>query len=312
MNRLSREAFEGARRFLRTDARPLEQVLFAFRFESGSPEHVIEELTRFANEDGGFGRALEPDVRTPSSSALATALGLRVLEEIDCETDRPLVRGAVDWLVETFDPDARVWRVVPHDTNDHPHAPWWHDEDGSLARTFDGFRIIPRALIVALLHRFGVHLPADWLDEVTEATVACIEEVDVLGEGGGSDLEYVVHLAQTESLPEPYRRRLVARVRAAIPEAVVRDQARWSTYCVTPLRAVPSPASIGADLIRAELQRNIDVLIDRQCPDGAWDPTWTFDYPRAWAEARTEWRGILTLKALTTLRAFGRLPVVRD
>jgi len=307
MKLLGSEAFKRARRFLETEARPLERALFAFRFEDGSPNRVVEELARFANEDGGFGRALEPDVRTPSSSALATALGLKVLEELDAPPHHPLVRGAVDWLVETFDPDAWVWRVVPRNTNDHPHAPWWHDEDGSLARTFDGFEIIPRALVVGLLHRFGRCLPADWLDEVTESTVRCVETVDVLGEGGGSDIEYVVHLARTETLPDRYRRRLVTRIRAAIPEVVARDPEAWSTYCVTPLRAVPSPGSIGADLIERELQENLDVLIDRQSSDGAWDPTWTFEYPPEWAIARTEWCGILTLGALTTLHVFGRI-----
>ena len=218
-----------------------------------------------------------------------------------------MVRRAIDWLVSTYDADAQAWRVVPPDANDHPHAPWWHEEGGSLARIFDGFRVIPRALIVGLLHRFGAHLPAARLDEVTEATVSCVEGLEVLGEGGGSDLEYVVRLARTEAVPESYRRRLIARIRAAIPEVVEQDPGNWSTYCVTPLRAVPSPDSIGADLIAPELEANLDWLIDRQCPDGAWDPTWDYPYRGGMAGARTEWRGILTLETLTTLRAFGRI-----
>jgi hypothetical protein len=307
MERLSAEGFERSRRFLGTEARPLERAIFAFRFEDASPERVREELTRFANEDGGFGRALEPDVRTPSSSALATALGLKVLEEIDCPADDPLVRGAVDWLVSMYDAEAKVWRVVPADANESPHAPWWHDEHGSLAKTFDDFAIIPRALLVGLLHRFGGHLPSEWLDEVAESTVRYVETVDVLGAGGGSDLEYVIHLARTEALPDRYRERLISRVREAIPRVVVRDPAKWKAYCITPLRAAPTPDSIGADLIESELRQNLDALIDRQSPEGTWDPTWTFEYPAEWAAARTEWRGILTLETLTMLRAFGRI-----
>jgi len=307
MKRLNRKEFERSRRFLETKARPLERALFAFRFAGGSSEHVLEELGRFANQDGGFGRALEPDVRTPGSSALATALALRTLEGIDAPVDHPLVRQAVDWLASTYDPEARVWRVVPPDTNDHPHAPWWHDEDGSLSRTFDDFAIIPRALVVGLLHRFGAHVPSPWLDEATEATVRCVEALGVLGSGGGTDLEYVAHFAGTQAVPTTYRERLIARIRKAIPEVVVRDPAKWSTYCITPLRAVPTPDAIGADLIEADLQRNLDVLIDQQQPNGAWDPTWGFDYPEEWSVARTEWRGILTLEALTTLKAFGRI-----
>ena len=246
-------------------------------------------------------------MRTPSSSALATALALRTLGKLGASADHSLVRGAVDWLLSAFDAEAQTWRVVPEDANDHPHAPWWNDEDGSLSRTFGAFLVVPRALIVGLLHRFGAHVPPAWLDALTEETISCVEELEVLGEGGGSDLEYVVHLAQTEALPEPYRERLVARIRAAIPEAVERDPAAWSTYCVTPLRAVPAPESIGADLIAADLEANLDWLVDRQCEDGAWDPTWDYPYAGDMAVALPEWRGILTLEALTVLRAFGRI-----
>ncbi len=307
MKRLTGEALERAQRFLESEARPLERALFASRFAGESSDRVLDELARFANADGGFGNGLEPDVRTPSSSALATALGLRTLEEFDCRPDHPLVRGAIDWLRSTFDAEAQAWRVVPHDTNDHPHAPWWHDNDGSLARTFGDFEIVPGALIAGLLQRFGADLPADWLRAVTEATVRRVESLDVLGEGGGSDLEYVVHLARTDELPESYRNRLIVRIREAIPQVVIRDPARWSTYCITPLRAVSSPDSIGADLIADEIQQNLDVLIDQQSADGAWDPTWDYAYPAEMAAARPEWRGILTLDALATLRAFGRL-----
>ena len=311
MKRLDGDGFERASRFLHTEARPLERAMFAYRFENGPSQSVLAELTRFANDDGGFGHALEPDVRTPSSSALATALALKVLEELDVSATHPQVRGAVDWLVSTYDAEAKVWRVVPPDANDHPHAPWWHDENGSLAQMFDGFRVIPRALIVGLLHRFGTHRPTEWLDGITESTVSCVEGLEVLGEGGGSDLEYVVHLARTATVPESFRARLSARIRAAIPSSVERDPAKWSSYCVTPLRAVPTPDSIGADLIASELATNLDRLIGRQRPDGAWDPTWEYPYAEGMAPARTEWRGIVTLEALTTLRAFGRIDGVR-
>jgi len=303
--RLTCEAFQRACRFLEAEARPLERSLYAFRFADGASDSVHEALARFTNEDGGFGHALEPDVRTPSSSSLATALGLKILDEIGVLASDPLVRRAVDWLISTYDVSGKVWRAVARDTNDEPHAPWWHDADGSLDRTFDGFRIIPRALIVALLHRFAK--PIDWLQGLTESTVRYVEQLDSLGGGGGSDLEYVVYLAQTDLLPENHKRRLIARIRATIPQVIVRNPADWSSYCITPLRAVPSPDSIGADLIAAELDANLAFLIGQQSADGAWDPTWTFDYAADMASARTEWRGILTLEALTVLQAFGRI-----
>lgn len=311
MKRLRREAFDRARHFLVKNARPLERALFERRFEDAGAEGVLAELARFQNEDGGFGKALEPDFRTPSSSSLATGIGLRILRELECPPDHPMVSKAVAYLLETYDDAARVWRVAPQNTNDHPHAPWWHDEDGSLARRFDGFRIIPRALIAGFLHTYAQLVPAGWLDELTEETVRCIETVEVLGEGGGSDLEYAIHLAETDHLPQPYAVRLKKRIREAIRAVVVRDPAKWNSYCITPLRIVPSPWSLGADLIRDELQMHLDYQVSQQAPEGVWEPVWSWgeSFPEAWAQARLEWCGHLTLETLTQLKAFGRIAV---
>lgn len=309
MRKLGREAFQRARDFLLTRARPLERARFAHQFEDSPVEGVLDELARFQNDDGGFGRALEPDVRTPSSSNLATGIGLRTLKELACPADHPMVRRALGYLLETYDAETHVWPVAPRDTNLFPHAPWWHDEKGSLAQRFDHFMIIPRALIVGLLHHYATLVPAAWLDEVTEETVGVIEAVDVLGEGGGSDLEYAVSLAETENLPQHYTARLKTRIREAIPAVVVRDPAEWGSYGITPLRAVASPKALGADLIQDELQRHLDYQIAQQTPEGTWDPVWSWgeNYPDAWAQARLEWQGCLTLETLTQLDAFGRI-----
>jgi hypothetical protein len=294
-----------------TQSRPLERALFEYRFEGAAVEAVLDALALFQNDDGGFGRALEPDLRTPSSSALATGIGLRMLRELNCLADHPMVREAVAYLITTYDDEARVWRVAAPDTNMFPHAPWWHDEDGSLARRFDGFRIIPRALIVGLLQHYSTLVPPAWLDEVTEETVRCIEMVEVLGEGGGSDLQYAISLAEAKNLPQQYAKRLEARIRKAVPAVVVRDPAKWDSYCITPLRIVPSPQSFGAGLIPDELQRHLDYQIAHQTPEGAWKPTWSWgnSYPEVWAQVELEWCGHLTLEALAQLRAFGRIEV---
>jgi len=204
MKRLSRDAFDRAAAFLEKGARPLERELFRFRFRftEGSAQAVEEQLSHYANPDGGFGRALEPDTRTPSSSALATALALQILQEIGATADHPLVRGAVEWLLQTLDRENLVWRAVAEDANEHPHTPWWHDDGRSLAQTFDGFRLIPRALLVGLLHHFSSAVDdPDLLSRLAESTVSSVESVEQLGVGGGSDLEYVLHLAEEPAGP---------------------------------------------------------------------------------------------------------------
>ena len=310
MKRLSLEQFRRARHFLRTEARAVDRARFEHRFEGAPPEKVTEELAAYQNTDGGFGHALEPDVRTPSSSALATGIGLGILKELDCPAADPMVDRAVAFLLQTFDPEKQGWRVIPRDANDHPHAPWWHDEDGSLARTFDGFVVIPRAQLVALLHHYAELVPRDWLETVAESTVSAVNTLEEEAfAGGGDTLRYALELAETGALPRHAQDRLVGRLREVTLAIVSREPDQWDEYCATPLKIAPSPDVIVADLIWDDLQRHLDYQIEHQTPAGTWEPSWTWGglYPEAWEQAKTEWRGHLTLETLASLEAFGRL-----
>ncbi len=306
---LTVEAFEQARWFIKQEARPLESALFEHLFEAAPSAGVVAELARFQNRDGGFGHSLEPDLRTPSSSALATGIALRTLRELTVPAEHSLVREAVRYLQSTLDQSQATWRVAPADTNDHPHAPWWHDEGGSLARTFDDFLVIPRAELVGLLHHYAGLVPASWLDELTERTVRDIESIEPLGTGGGDDLAYALALAESQALPGRYRVRLLARLRVVVPRVVSRDPAEWKSYSITPLKVAPAPESVVADLLAELLPLQLDYLVRQQSAAGSWEPVWDWrgSYPEAWELAKREWRGELTLRALKTLQAYGRL-----
>jgi len=76
MQGLSFKQLARARGFLLTEARPLDGALFKHRFEAEPAAQVLAELGRYQNADGGFGQALEPDLRTTSSSPLCTGIGL--------------------------------------------------------------------------------------------------------------------------------------------------------------------------------------------------------------------------------------------
>jgi hypothetical protein len=309
MKTLSTQAFTRARDFLYSKARPLERAMFAFHFDGGAVDDVLTALIPFQNEDGGFGKALEPDLRTSSSSALATGDGLSILKEVDCPGEHAIVRKALEYLLSSYDNERNIWRIAPRDTNNYPHAPWWHDEDGSLNSTFDGFRVIPRAKIVGTLHHYADFVPEDWLSNITEQTVADIEMITPFGSGGGDDLVYALSLAEEAALPEHYRVRVVTRLRAVVPEVVSKDPADWGSYCISPLKIVTSPHSPVADLISDAVQEHLDYQIDHQTPEGAWDPVWSWGdfYPDVWPQACQEWQGHLTLATLTTLRAFNRI-----
>lgn len=216
---------------------------------------------------------------------------------------------ALFYLLTTLNPKKLIWRPTSHQTYLHPHAPWWRDKRGSLAKTFDNFKIIPRALILSSFWHYCHLLEVNWLENITEEVVNTIEHLDDFGSGGGSDIEYTIHLAQAKNLPMHFKDRLEKRILQAVPRVVERDPEKWHAYCITPLRLAPTPDTLGADLIDEVIQQHLDYLIENQSPDGAWDPTWTWGdaFPKVWPTAKQEWRGHLTLQALLSLRAYGRI-----
>jgi hypothetical protein len=310
MNTISDQRFNQAKKYLLSEARPLEKVNFELEFGGGSVDGVLSQLKKFQNPDGGFGQALEPDLRTPTSSALCTEMGLRYLAEMHIPADHPMAQAAVQYLLGSFDAETQVWRVIPEDANDHPHAPWWHEESGSLARTFDDFRVIPRAGILAALYHYAELVPDDWLAAVTEQTVADILALDTEKFGGGGDtVVYALRLMEAQGLAPSLKSRLEPRLREVADAVVARDPQAWAGYAAPPLKLAPTPKAPLADLLADDLQTYLDYLIEQQTPEGTWEPTWSWgeSYPEDWAQAKQEWRGLITLDTLIALRAFGRV-----
>jgi hypothetical protein len=297
MKRLSAASYRRAGDFIRAQARPLERALLAHEFEGAPARSVLEALAAYRNADGGFGGALEPDLRMAASSVLATATALYVLRELGADDSEPLLRAALAWIVERFDPEVPGWRYVPSDVDAFPHAPWWswelHRPGGSwdllvnpggrlLSHLSHWHRLVPRPLVESLASAFERHVTA------------------LTGEVGGDSLHYA---AQVES--ELTR----ANLRELAVATVIRDPAAWTSYCAKPLKLAPLPDSPLAECLASEIALNLDWEIGQQQPDGSWLPNWDWQghYPDHWELARREWQGEVTLRTLRSLRAYGRI-----
>ena len=78
-----------------TSARPAPLRLL---FADGSAEPVLEALRGYRNGDGGFGHALEPDLRCPTSQPAPTLHALGVLNEAGAAGSE-MARDARAWIV---------------------------------------------------------------------------------------------------------------------------------------------------------------------------------------------------------------------
>ncbi len=302
---LSSEQAAAARAYLTRAARPLEAARYRYHFEGGSAGDVLAALAQFRNEEGGFGNALEPDLRTPASSALATSVALQIAAEVRAPADHPIVAGAVAYLLASYDAATRRWRIIPAEAEHSAHAFWWA-ADGLDAR-FGDFWVNPRAELLGYLWRYAGAERPPWLHATTAALLGELAESPAAL--AGNDLLCAMRLATTPQLPAGLRQSLQARVRADMVQAVETDPGRWGEYVLRPLEVALAPDSPFADLFPDAIQANLDYLVETQGVDGAWSPVWSWAPldAAAWAQAEGEWKGVLTLAALRELVAWGRI-----
>lgn len=278
-----------ARMFILSNARLLERHLFACLFAGGSQSKVIAALEAYRNEDGGFGNALEPDKRTPSSQPIDQEMALRVLDDADFETD--IVQSICNFLTTISTPEGGVPFTLPT-VRDAPRAPWWDTEDESPPASIN-----PTASIVGLLHKHGFTHP--WLDR---ATTFCWEKLEAPGK-----LEVHTLLSVMLFLEHVPDRRRAESMFESINQQVLDATALEldaEGYVHPPYTFAPTPISLARRLYSDELmERHLNALVKKQQDDGGWPIAW----PSVTAGCELEYRGIVTLNALKTLKAYEKL-----
>lgn len=300
---LTKEAFERSRSFVERNARPLEKVRLRFHFDRTPASLVSEELEKFQNADGGFGHALEPDLRTPVSSALATSVAFQILRETGGDPGAT-VADAVDYLLRTCDGTRLSWRIIPEIAAESPHAPWWNQ--AGLEEGFNHFQLNPTAEILGYLHDYQEFVPPNLIAELSEAILARLAGLERLEM---HDFLCCKRLVETKGLDDSFRIAVLNVLRRSLDSTVIQDPSQWDQYGLRPLQAAGSPdAALFAPLQQA-IDRNLDYEIAAQQADGSWPVAWSWgdQYPNEWERAAVEWKGVLSVEKLVVLKRYGRI-----
>lgn len=162
-----KDNFNKAKDYIKSNARPIDRALFEFEFNNGSPQTVLDILKTYQNDDGGFGKALEPDFRTKSSSVLATTVALQYINELNLSTQGEMVNRAISFLVketryfEERYPLKIYWPFVPVKQDQSLHAPWWNREDIKSPEIEDWPN--PSIEVISYLQRYSEFVPQSLL-----------------------------------------------------------------------------------------------------------------------------------------------------
>ena len=275
-----------------------------FHFDSAPADAVSAELGKYQNADGGFGNALEPDLRAPESSALATSIAFQIIRETGGAPSENMASGATDYLVNTFDEARLTWRIVPRSAEGSAHAPWWNQSAG--ANAFDSFSLNPTAELLGYL--------CDYRDSHRDPLIATLSSriLDHI-----SRLETIeIHeflcckrLAETEDLPAAFREQLLRILHKLLIATVSSTPSEWAGYGLRPLQVADRPDSSFYEGLRDAVDENLYYEISTQEEDGMWAPTWSWgdQFPEVWEKARLELAGVLTVEKLITLKLHGRI-----
>jgi hypothetical protein len=269
----------------------LERRLFELSFQDGDPEVALDAICSYQNPDGGFGRAMEPDLRVSSSQPLFVHFALSALREAGLP-GQAVGKRMCAYLASVSRVDGAVPYILP-DALEHPRADHWDGEFG-LAPSLHA-----TAGVAAGLHALGVR--HEWLDR---ATAWCFREIAGQPAYSGHRILNVLDLLQSVStLPD--RSALWESVTNRLFEAdYVLLETPVRSYGLTPLHFAPTLDSPARSLFPNDvIEAHLDDLTARQQDDGGWPIHWSPpDGPAA-----DEWRGRWTLDALLALRAYGRI-----
>lgn len=289
---LNETPLDKAQEFIWLNARLLERQLFACLFDGGSRLAVIDALRAYQNPDGGFGNALEPDKRCPESQPIDMEMALHVLDMADA-MDEPLAVGMVeracDWLLRNSTREGGLPFALPSVMN-YPRAPWWQAEDNPPAS------INPTAAIAGLLLKHNVRHP--WVARASEFCWRVIAESE-------SD-EYHDLMPMVEFLTHAIDRKRAERELQRIADRIVEKKLvaydpNAEGYVKFPLDWAPAPESTLGRLFSDEvIALHLMALAQGQQADGGW----TINWPPISPAVEMEWRGIRTIQALQTLKAY--------
>ncbi len=282
--------FAKAETFIWTNGRLLERRLFAFYFKDGSAEAVKRALLAFQNADGGFGNALEPDIRCPDSQPVPCQHALEILDEVGW--DDGIAQQICDFLLTITTTEGGVPWVLPS-VEAYPHAPWWRPEvdrkSGKLLASIN-----PTGILCSLLHKNN--FKHRWLDEATKFCWRVIE--GPLPDGmhnAGAILDFLQYAPDRPRAEGQLKRHVQALLDSALVAGTEDDGYVWK-----PLDWAPNPD----DLLRnhfsaARVQSHLNQILAEQREDGGWP----ISFPAFSPACELEWRGWQTANRLKMLKA---------
>lgn len=271
----ARALVEPALGFLHEQRFPLGTAIVRHHWNEGPASDVLDELSEYQNEDGGFGLGLEVDIKAPASNPFAARLAMASIRSLSGHPVSSLIGRLATWLQDNQDADGD-WHFS-RAVYEGELPPWF------AAWTFPSLN--PACCVAGHANRLGIATP-EMLDRVTRLFADKASLEDAASGDFYTVLPYVEYLGGIDDIPD--RTTWLDAVAGNIIRTAEGDKfADAGHFFELALGG-------GPDLVRripeVMLSRQADRLLAEVAADGGW--------PSAYDDA---WRPSLTASALTVL-----------
>jgi hypothetical protein len=299
---MSTKKLRSIRTWLIRNSRPLDVARWYFQFEDGKAQNVLKALAAYQNSDGGFGHGLEPDLRTPYSSPIATWSATLILREIKFPTmANQMIDKILNYLDETLIENR--WPTTIPEINEAPHAPWWHF---SKENEFWGWN--PSVELAAFIIETGKHYPNIYSKAETIINAAM---EDFMSSDYKPEVHELANFARSgevllairpDLLPEGF----LNKIRQLIKETVASDPTSYQSdnYITTPSFFLNSPKSPYYPAIKEIADYYCSHLEASVHSKGYWSIPWTWGNDPIHADSLRDWKGYQILENMIYLQHF--------
>lgn len=294
------EMFQKAKTFVYRNARPLDFARWQYHFENGTKDSVLSILSKYQNEDGGFGHALECDAWNPNSSPIQTCHATIILKEIDfSDKSHPIIKGIVKYLSSGADFNQNYWyRTIPSNDN-YPHAPWWAcDKDYNTAVYYN-----PTAALAGFLLYY-----ADVDTAIYQAALRIANEAieQFISEDCNEmhllkcfvELKEYIQAANVSGVK--YFSEFNEKLTRQVLSTIEKDSEKWpNTYCCKPSYFIPSKKSDFYTGFEQLCNQEVLQMYESQQENGAWKITWGWsDFHSEFAISANWWQTNFIIESL--------------
>jgi hypothetical protein len=290
---------DAASDFMATHARLLDRRRFDVLFRGAAPDGALAALGAYRNPDGGYGWGLEPDLRSRRSQPGPALHAFEVFEDVLPATTAAAAE-LCDWLGSVTLPDGGLPFALPVD-DAAGCAPFWANADPNVSS------LQITAVVTSIANRVAAGDPAvaghEWLSRATDF---CLSAIEAIGEQPDAmALAFSVQLLDAVHDARPEAAGLLAGLAKHIPaNGLVRVRGGLEEEAMRPLDFAPAPDRPARSLFAPEtISAELDRLAGQQQDDGGWE----VDFASYSPAAALEWRGHMTVRALSILRLNARL-----